>query len=102
MLLVSDVEMCVGSSFSSFEELETKIKAYQCEQFRAACEKARDTRTLEIATKRVSKQVEGSNAACLFFYTLHLEGRVTRMKELGRGGIKGELNILSVTIALQF
>ena len=75
VMAAADVEMCVGSSFSSFEELETKISyslsegiAYQREKFVQLVK--RDIRTLEMARKRVPKRVEGSNRA-LVYYAIH-------------------------------
>ena len=61
-------ELSVGSTFSSFEELEAKIKAYQSEKFVQLVK--RDTRTLEMAKKRVPKRVEGSNTT-LVYYSIH-------------------------------
>ena len=50
------VQLAVGSTFSSFEKLEAGVKAYQSEKFVQLVK--RDTRTLEMARKRVPKRVE--------------------------------------------
>lgn len=62
------VQLAVGSTFSSFEKLEAEVKAYQSEKFVQLVK--RDTRTLEMASKRVPKRVEGANTA-LVYYSIH-------------------------------
>ncbi len=66
--MASTVGFVVGESFSSYTELEEKIKSYQKEKFVQLTH--RDSRTLENARKRVPKRVEGANGA-LVYYTLH-------------------------------
>ena len=61
-------ELVVGESFSSYEELDAKIRSYQKDKFVQLSK--RDSRTLEMAKKRVPKRVEGANPA-LIYYTIH-------------------------------
>jgi len=67
-LVMTAVQIAVGSTFSSFEKLEAEIKAYQKDKFVQLVK--RDTRTLEMAKKRVPKRVEGANTA-LVYYSIH-------------------------------
>ena len=85
------VQLAVGSTFSSFEKLEAEVKAYQSERFVQLVK--RDTRTLEMARKN-EFQSELKVQILLWFTILYitlvlLEEKVTKMKELSRGGIKG-------------
>ena len=73
------VQLTVGSTFSSFESLEAEIKAYQSKKFVQLVK--RDTRTLEMARKRVPKRVEGikwgmfttTRLVCLYSITVAIE-----------------------------
>ena len=60
------VQLTVGSTFSSFESLEAEIKAYQSKKFVQLVK--RDTRTLEMAGKRVPKRVPNP---ALVYYSIH-------------------------------
>ena len=66
--MAADRELVVGRHFTSFEELEAELKAYQSKKYVQLVK--RDTRTLEMARKRVPKRVEGANTA-LIYYTIH-------------------------------
>ena len=59
--------LAVGST-SSLEKLEAVVNACQSEKFVQLVK--RDTRTLEMAKKRVPKRVEGANTA-LVYYSIH-------------------------------
>lgn len=59
----------VGEKFSSYEELNLKVKEYEKE--RSVQLTLRDSRTLEAAGKRVPKRVEGANKKPRF-YIVHL------------------------------
>ena len=89
--------LMVGSTFSSLEKLEAEVNAYQSEKFVQLVK--RDTKTLEMANKRVPKRDEGANTA-LVYYSIHyicaFGGKVTKMKEPGRGEIKGESLLLQL------
>ena len=61
-------KISVGDLFSSYEELETKISSYQKENFVQLAR--RDSRTLDVARKRVPKRVEKANPS-LVYYTIH-------------------------------
>ena len=61
-------EFTVGESFSSYVELERKVKSYQSAKFIQLTH--RDSRTLAMAKRRVPKRVEGANSA-LIYYTIH-------------------------------
>jgi len=58
----------IGESFSSYSDLEDKVKAY--EESRSVQLTHRDSRTLESAQKRVPKRVLGSNPN-LKYYSIH-------------------------------
>ena len=62
------VKLSVGSIFSTFEKLETEVKACQSEKCVQLVK--RDTRTLKLASKRVPKRAEGANIA-LVYYSIH-------------------------------
>ena len=66
--MILAAELVVGKSFSSYGELDAKIRSYQKDKFVQLSK--RDSRTLEMAKKRVPKRVEGSNPA-LIYYTIH-------------------------------
>ena len=59
----------IGECFSSYSDLESKVKSY--EKSRSVQLTHRDSRTLEAARKRVPKRVEGANAE-LKYYSIHL------------------------------
>ena len=59
----------VGECFSSYEELDRRVKEYQKEKFVQLTH--RDSRTLQTARKRVPNRVEGAKSA-LKYYTVHL------------------------------
>ncbi len=48
-------ELVVGESFSSYKELDAKIRSYQKDKFVQLSK--RDSRTLEMAKKRIPKRV---------------------------------------------
>lgn len=56
----------LGETFSSYEQLQAKIKLYECIQL-----SHRDSRTLEAARKRAPNRVEGANKN-LKYYTIHM------------------------------
>ena len=59
----------VGESFTSYKQLEEKVKIYEKSNFVQLGH--RDSRTLEAARKRVPKRVEGANNE-LKYYSIHL------------------------------
>ena len=58
----------MGEAFSSYTDVEAKIKAYQREKFVQL--NRRDSRTLAAAGKRVPKRVEGARID-LQYYSVH-------------------------------
>ncbi len=63
------ISFAVGDCFSSYKELEEKVKAY--EKSRHVQLTHTDSRTLEASMKRVPKRVEGANRD-LVYYHVHL------------------------------
>ncbi len=59
----------IGESFHSYSDLEAKVKSY--EKSRSIQLTHRDSRTLEAASKRVPKRVEGAKPE-LKYYNIHL------------------------------
>lgn len=62
-------EFVVGESFTSYEQLEEKVKIYERSNFVQLGH--RDSRTLEAARKRVPIRVDGANKE-LKYYSIHL------------------------------
>ena len=61
-------EFVIGEKFSSYDELNAKIKTYQGNRFVQLAK--RDSRTLEMAKRRVPKRIEVANPS-LVYYTVH-------------------------------
>ena len=59
----------IGESFSSYSDLDAKVKSY--EKSRSIQLTHRDSRTLEAASKRAPKRVEGAKPE-LKYYSIHL------------------------------
>jgi len=60
-MATSKISFTVGETFSSFKDLEEKLKLYQNDRYVQLTH--RDARTLEMARKRVPKRVEKANKA---------------------------------------
>ena len=76
------VHLAVGSTFSSFEKLEAEVKVHQSEKFVQLMK--RDTRTLEMARKRVPKRVEGANIYYSIHYTCAFGGKSYKNEGTGQ------------------
>ena len=78
-------------SFTSYKQLEEKVKIYERSNFVQLGH--RDSRTLEAARKRVPIRVDGANNE-LKYYSIHLtcvfgdEIKSTRIKAQGKGFIR--------------
>ena len=82
---MADIQFVVGRAFSSFEKLEAEVKAYQNEKFVQLVK--RDTRMLEMASKRVLNRVEGASSALVYYsihYTCAFGGKSYRSKVTGQ------------------
>ena len=77
-----ETTFAVGDRFSSYKELDEKVKAY--EKSRHVQLTHRDSRTLEASRKRVPKRVESANKA-LVYYSVHLTCVFGGKKYVNRG-----------------
>ena len=66
--MATNTKILVGDLFNSYEELEAKITSYQKNNFVQLAR--RDSRTLDLARKRVPKCVKRANSA-LVYYSIH-------------------------------
>ena len=66
--MATKTKILVGDLFNSYEELEAKITSYQKDNFVQLAR--RDSRTLDLARKRVPKHVKRANSA-LVYYSIH-------------------------------
>ena len=84
----------VGDSFTSYKSLHEKIKQYEAE--RCVQFTHRDSRTLEMAKKRVPGRVAGANKE-LVYYTIHFAcvfgGKIIRIKGQGKDHTKSKWDV---------
>ena len=61
--MATKTKILVGDLFNSYEELEAKVTSYRKDNFVQLAR--RDSRTLDVARKRVPKRVERANSALM-------------------------------------
>lgn len=65
-LVEESVSFAVGEKFASYDELKTKIKAYENSRSVQLCHS--DSRTLEAAKKRIPRKVERAKKDLVYYH----------------------------------